>query len=861
MPKNVVAILVLLHFALNVSAQIEESKVKAGLIYRFAQFVEWKDEAKLDTIKINLVSEDTAMFKEFKLIEKSHTLRNKPIRVYLTNKIRNNTNPQLVYLDEDFGKLVSEIQFVNKKSSVLLVTYNLNDKLLTMINILKDKKDKRLTFEVNKQNLDDAGFKYTSDLLFYGGTLVDIKELYLQTNKELLLKSQLLDSLNYDLEVLEQEKKEYESELQNINELLDTLLFEVNRKEMESMKLSHDVSDKDRTLREMNQALNENYRQNDQLKFELVVQQDSINKSKSALYNLNLELQNKLFLIQENQNLIDSQTIQLQTQKKGLLLAISLAVALVIAVVAIFIALRAKKNMNTRLKYLVDKRTIDLKTSQVYYRSLFENSPVAIVEFDLTNLNQFLIDTKVVGNEVENQVYSIHIAELVKTITITDLNRQSLMLFGAANKEEFIERYGESYWEESKKGLAVLFKNVSFGQTQFTYENLRKTLKGEVRHILHNFIVLPGHENDYSKVLISMLDITELKNYEKEILRHRDHLEDLVQERTKEIIKLNKDLYLANEELQSKNEDLSNKNKQLKKQQDEISDLNQELLETNRLLENQKEELEQMLNKLKKTQFQLIESEKMASLSMLTAGVAHEINNPINFINGGNQALEMMVEDLWQEIEKLRILENDDEKNIKKALKAINKTLEEGDYRNMFKEIIDGIYLGVNRTSEIVKSLQTYSRQSDDEMSKVDLNEVVDNTLVILKNKYENRIEIKRDISNDAAIICPVGKISQVFMNLLANAFDAINEKGEVAIKAYLNKKYIHIEISDSGKGMDQKTIKQAFDPFFTTKEVGKGTGLGLYITYGIVQQLQGNISIDSKAGAGTTINLSFPVN
>jgi signal transduction histidine kinase len=843
------------------NAQIEESKVKAGLIFSFAQFVTWENEATFKTFDIYLMSEDTAMLTEFKRNEKTHKLREKPVRVYIINSMDQIKNPQLLFLDEEFEKNINEVQFENEKSKVLLVTYNLNNRLLSMINMIKDKKKhSKITFEVNRQNIDAWGFTYDPDLLFYGGTLLDVKELYMKTSKELTEKSIMLEHLNRDMMHLEIEKNNYEEELITMNQLLDTLLKEVNLKEMEYLNLNKDVNAKDEILKQMNRVLNRNIIQNEQLKDDLQEQQDSIQNSRNELKFLNSALTNKLLLIEQNQTLIDSQKIQIQSQKKGLLLAVFLAFTLVIAVIAIFIALKAKKNMNLRLRFLVEQRTLDLKTSQEFYHSLFENSPVAIVEFDMSKIYAHLIQLPNTKEKYSHIFSDSFYTELLSKVAINDLNMQALLLYGVANKEEYIKRYAELFTLESNKGLNELYVNMANGRKQFDYEIIRSSLKGDRKHILHSFVVLPGHEKDYSKVLISMLDITELKTYEKEILKHRDHLEELVQERTREIIKLNEDLYHANEALQSKNEDLSGKNKQLKAQQNEISDLNDELLGINKLLEDRKAALEQMLQKLKETQVQLVESEKMASLGMLTAGVAHEINNPINFISSGNQALEMIVEELWDKLDALKACENMEATAIKEKIKAINGKIEEAGYKAMFDEIINGINLGVNRTVEIVRSLQTYSSQSGDKAEIVNLLEVIENSLLILKNKYEGRIELIKNVDSAIVLNCPMGKISQVCMNLLANAFDAIETKGTVKIDANVQANKISIEISDSGSGMDEQTLKQLFDPFFTTKEVGKGTGLGMYITYGIIQQLNGSIQVSSKPGMGTKIQLFLPV-
>jgi len=860
MKKNFTILLFLLSSFMGFG-QIQESKVIAGLIFRFAQFVEWPNESSIDTFQVLLISEDTLIYQEFDLIRQSHKLKGKPIRIKMSNSLNGIENIQLVYFDQGYEDIINRIDAANGIQPVLIVTYNYTDKLLSMINLVKDKKDKKITFEINKQNIDGRGFKYSPELLLYGGSLMDVKELYLKTYSELLEKTTSLEKLKADLDKLETEKKKFQLQINGLNDSFEELKNDIKLKEEEYQRLNEQIRVKDESLNKMNRILISNTQKSQILEKSLIVQNDSIIHSKKELSELNIKLLEKQKQLQENQAVIYTQSTKIETQQKRLYFSLILAFALVIVLISIYIALSAKKQLNNKLKYLVDKRTIELKKSQEYYLSLFENSPVAVCEFDLSELRDFLFQNTS-GGDIQAYLFSDEFYRTsIKKIKVNDLNMQTLLLFGAASKKQFIENYYELFNEESFRGLHKMYIKILNNQSQTEYEITRVSFKGEIKQLYQSFMVLPGHESDYSKVLISMLDITELKDYEREVTRHRDHLEELVHERTKEIIKLNESLYQTNEELQSKNEDLSSKNRQLKEQQEEITTLNEELLESNHLLEDQKEQLEQLVQKLKETQDQLVESEKMASLGLLTAGVAHEINNPINFISSGNQALEMLISELWGHLENLKSKEFTSNEQFRQELLNFDNAIQKGEYHRMFDEIINGISLGVERTTEIVRSLQAYSRDTTNLNDWIELADAVNSSLVILKNKYKGRINVITHVQPNIYLNCSSGKINQVFVNIFSNAFDAIEGQGQVKISTAMNSadNKVFIEISDSGKGMDKDTLKKVFDPFFTTKETGKGTGLGLYITYGIIKQMKGTIAVTSEINMGTNFMITLP--
>lgn len=265
---------------------------------------------------------------------------------------------------------------------------------------------------------------------------------------------------------------------------------------------------------------------------------------------------------------------------------------------------------------------------------------------------------------------------------------------------------------------------------------------------------------------------------------------------------------------------------------------------------------------LQETQAQLLQSEKMASIGQLSAGVAHEINNPVGFVSSN---LDSMSHDITSLLELIRLYERL-EIHIPKSLSQLNEL-------QQHKEKIDLNFLqedlpalinesrdGLQRVRQIVQDLKDFSHVGASSWERVDIHHCLDSTLNIVYNDLKYKAAIQRDYADLPMIECVPGKINQVFMNLLVNAGHAIEEKGNIRIKTGHAGEKIWIEISDDGSGMDEKTLKNIFDPFFTTKPVGQGTGLGLSLSYGIINDHKGKIELESELGHGTTFRIWLPI-
>jgi signal transduction histidine kinase len=299
------------------------------------------------------------------------------------------------------------------------------------------------------------------------------------------------------------------------------------------------------------------------------------------------------------------------------------------------------------------------------------------------------------------------------------------------------------------------------------------------------------------------LELSSRKEIEDLLIKQNIELDEKVKERTSEVNTRRKELKAIYEELLASNEDLM----------------------------NQKEELKLTIQSLQQTKQQLVHSEKMASLGILTAGIAHEINNPLNFINGGICNIESYINDSIPE----------HSKEIFPFIEAVNS--------------------GVNRAVNIVKSLNRFGHQTESMNESCDLHLIIEDCLIMIGCEIKDRIQIQKNYNKSPIIILGnEGKLNQIILNILTNAAQAIYEEGVIRIATSLSNDIAVITVNDSGRGINEGIINNVFDPFFTTKETGKGTGLGLYICYQIIQEFKGKIEIESKEEKGTTVTISLPI-
>ena len=294
---------------------------------------------------------------------------------------------------------------------------------------------------------------------------------------------------------------------------------------------------------------------------------------------------------------------------------------------------------------------------------------------------------------------------------------------------------------------------------------------------------------------------------------------------------------------------------------EDLSKARGELHLANSSLASTNQALNISMDELKSAQEQLIQAEKMASLGQLTAGIAHEINNPINFVSANTQPLKEDLQDIMKVLTRYDLIVKD--KKLEHEFLDVEKLKEEIQYETTIQEVrklLTGIEDGAKRTSEIVKGLRNFSRMDQNVFRKMNLNECFESTLTLLHSSYKNRIEIIRDYADLPDVDCFPGQINQVLMNILSNAVQSIPDTGKIFIKTRVVGDMVKLSIKDSGSGMPEEVRKKIYDPFFTTKEVGKGTGLGMYISYGIIEKHNGKIEVFSNVGQGTEFVITMPI-
>ena len=287
--------------------------------------------------------------------------------------------------------------------------------------------------------------------------------------------------------------------------------------------------------------------------------------------------------------------------------------------------------------------------------------------------------------------------------------------------------------------------------------------------------------------------------------------------------------------------------------------LEEKIRERTAEIEDKNAKLNDAMQELKGTQAMLVHAEKMRSLGELVAGITHEINNPVNFIYGNLTHLSNYSQDLMDIIDKYKeytsLLPAEQKEEMEKLLEDKEYDYLKGDLPDLIKSCREGTV----RTKNIVMDLKNFSRTEKMVINEIDINKEINTTLNILYNKYKNRITIHKEFGNVASIDCYGGQINQVLMNIIDNAIFAIKDTGDIYIRTKDSGNNLIVEIEDNGTGISKENIEKVFEPFFTTKGVGEGTGLGMSISYKIIESHGGKIDIDSELGRGTKFTITLP--
>ncbi len=291
----------------------------------------------------------------------------------------------------------------------------------------------------------------------------------------------------------------------------------------------------------------------------------------------------------------------------------------------------------------------------------------------------------------------------------------------------------------------------------------------------------------------------------------------------------------------------------------EISNVYERIM-LNRELRKEKEEQERLLKEIQYAQDQLLQSEKMASIGQLAAGVAHEINNPVGYINSNINSMQNYINEIFELIEKYQGIEEflpDDKKE------EIRKIREEADLEFLKDDVVDLVnesIEGVTRVKQIVNDLKNFSRVDEAEWGWTDLHEGIDSTLNIVHNEIKYKAEVEKHYGDIPDVWCIASQVNQVIMNMLVNAAHAIQERGVITITTGVDNGFVFVKIADDGCGIPEDKVNKIFDPFYTSKPVGEGTGLGLSLSFGIIEKHKGTIEVNSEVGKGTEFTILLPL-
>jgi signal transduction histidine kinase len=270
-------------------------------------------------------------------------------------------------------------------------------------------------------------------------------------------------------------------------------------------------------------------------------------------------------------------------------------------------------------------------------------------------------------------------------------------------------------------------------------------------------------------------------------------------------------------------------------------------------LSSKQVEQEQLIKKLEKVNAQLLQSEKLAAIGQLAAGVAHEINNPIGYVFSNLKTLAGYVHDL------LRIIDAIDGAASLDDLRQFKRSLEYDYIRSDVEALIGESEDGIDRVKKIITALKDFSHIEEDAFRLADLHRGLDTTLNVVNNELKYKAEVVKEYGELPEVECIPSQINQVLMNLLVNAAHAIEQFGRIVLRSGQHDDWVWLEVEDSGHGIEPRLLNRIYEPFFTTKPVGKGTGLGLALSYSIVQKHHGRIEVFSEPGQGTRFRVWLP--
>jgi len=400
-------------------------------------------------------------------------------------------------------------------------------------------------------------------------------------------------------------------------------------------------------------------------------------------------------------------------------------------------------------------------------------------------------------------------------------NRFWFKTFGIKHSNVDKQQWMNSIHPDDRDKVVQTYQKAAAELTKFEIQYRLRTPDNPIVWILETAVPRIRKNGEFAGLMGCGMNITPQKQAEAELVKMNQELEERVNERTQALTAANKTL-------------------EIEKNQQTLLNL-----------------------QLKETQAHLVQSEKMASIGQLAAGVAHEINNPLGYIYSNLNSLKQYIQDLIQISEQAERLAGQlpaDHPEIQ-AFEQLKQAVDLNFLKDDAADLVNESLEGATRAKKIVQDLRDFSRIDKQVREMFDLEAGMDATLNIVNNELKYKAEVIREYGGIKPFECVGAQLNQVFMNLLVNAAQAIEEFGKITVRTgYKDADWLWVEVEDTGQGMSEETRARIFDPFFTTKPIGKGTGLGLSLSYKIIKDHQGSIDIHSAIGQGTKFRIYLPV-
>jgi len=800
-----------LHYS-SYSQDVTDADIKTALIYKFYKYITWNNFSDPDIFKIGVFGNDPVMWNSLNELNRSK-IYNRRIALYKIKTVDDYFKTDILYVNYESNDKISDLYKFVKADSTLLITDRYDNKREVMINFIHDANNK-VQFELNSKNINDIHLSISPKLLLLGGTELDVRELYKETEKSLINEREYSEKLSKDLIEKEDEVKKLTikldklySDIESLNKIIDSQVKSINnqQKNLEKLKINLQIIEKQRLIQKSlldssTIALSIKNKENQKLDSLLYFKQMEIEYTIDSLEVLTKEIQDK-------EEILDMQSVKIESQRIFLIVIFAFFIMAIILVINIYRISRIKAQRNIEL----EKRNIQINKQK-------NKIELQANQLKLTNLE--LEKLSIVAEKTDNAVVIMDEKGDIEWVN------EGFVRMTGYTLDEFIKKSGKNFiYASTSKNSNKIFKECIENKTAINYESYLITKKGTKKWLQSTITPIVNNNNNVIKLVAIDTDITGLKTAEDKIIK--------------------------------KNVEIQEKAKELQKQTVILKKSNIEL-------EEQKAKAEEALSLLKNTQSQLVSAEKMASLGQLTSGIAHEINNPINYISSSIEGLKLIISDVKHLLTEYNSINKENLKSKLKYIENLKNELEYNELLNGFDELTMNIKLGIDRTKEIVNSLRTFSRMDEDNYTLVNLNNNIDSTLILLGKHHKDRIEIIKNFDDIPSIECISSKISQVFLNILVNAIQSIKNEGTIKISTKTenlkNKEYVCINIEDTGHGITEEVKEKIFEPFFTTKDVGQGTGLGLSIAYSIIKKHGGDIQVNSKLGKGTSFKIKLPV-